>query len=399
MPTAATAASSTIGLVLVLAPIAMFAYAYFGYPLLLKLVTRRHRGVPVEAIEPSEWPSISIVVPAYNAERTIGRTIERLLAADYPADRRQILIVSDGSTDGTDEIVRGYASRGVELLRVPRAGKQAAELKARPHVRGEIVVSTDAAIVTPPESIKLLVRHFTDPTVGVVSGRAVSVANHDVAATESTQADGRYLGYEMWVRSMETRLGTVVGAAGGLYAQRREVFNSPISWYATRDFASALIAAETGLRTIQEDQAVCYVGRSVSIRAEFRRKVRTMVNGLDTTWDFRHQLDPRVAGAFAMMTWSHKMCRWLVFLLAPLAMLGLLLLAPEWPLAGVLLALGVLGILVGWWAVHMAERGKIPAPLAIAAYAVVTAAAGGLAWLHFFRGRHATTWEPTRRTA
>jgi len=396
MPTAALATTS-LGLALVLAPIAMFAYAYLGYPLLLKLVTRR-RVAPRGPTEPSRWPTISIVVPAYNAERTIGRTIERLLAADYPADRRQILIVSDGSTDGTDDVVRGYAGQGVELLRVPRAGKQAAELKARPHVRGEIVVSTDASIVVPPEAIKLLVRHFADPTVGVVSGRCVSVANH-ADATESTRADGRYLGYEMWVRSMETHLGSAVGAAGGLYASRREVFNSPISWYATRDFASALIAAETGLRTIQEDQAVCYVGRSASIRAEFRRKVRTMVNGLDTTWDFRHQLDPRVAGTFAMMTWSHKMCRWLVFLLAPLAIVGLLLLAPQYVAARALLALAALGILTGWRSVHLAERGKLPTVLALSAYAVVTASAGALAWLHFFRRRHATTWEPTRRTA
>src|SRR5215212_96232 len=143
-----TAVATTVfGIALVLAPVVMFAYAYFGYPILLKLVTRRRTPPPRGPGEPSEWPAISIVVPAYNAERTIGRTIERLLATDYPADRRQILIVSDGSTDGTDDVVRSYAAQGVELLRVRRAWKQAAELKARPHVRGEIVVSTDASIV------------------------------------------------------------------------------------------------------------------------------------------------------------------------------------------------------------------------------------------------------------
>ena len=388
---------TSLAVALVLAPFAMFAYAYFGYPLLLKALVRGrpHREAPEH---PEEWPAVTVVVAAYNAERTIGRTIEQLLAADYPTDRRQILIVSDGSTDGTDDIVRSYESRGVELLRVSRAGKQAAELRARPYVRGEIVVSTDASIMTRPDAIKLLVRHFADPTVGVVSGRCVSVGNPADAAN-ATRNDARFLGYEMWVRSLETRLGRVVGAAGGLYASRRRVFDSPISWYATRDFASALIAAEVGLRTIQEDRAECFVGRSASMRAEYRRKVRTMVNGLDTLWDFRHQLHPRVSGAFATMTWSHKACRWLVFLLLPLSVLGLGVLAVEhvWP--RVLLALGIAGALVGWKAMYWPARRPIPAPVALCGYVLINLLAGMMAWLRFFRRHHATTWEPTKRAA
>ncbi|HEY2898054.1 MAG TPA: glycosyltransferase, partial [Gemmatimonadaceae bacterium] len=161
--------------VLIALPIAIFAWAYAGYPAVVWIASRfkAPRAVPPE---PSTWPMISITVPAYNEAARIRSTIDSLLAIDYPAERRQILIVSDSSIDDTDRIVAEYADRGVELYRVSkRGGKTAAENASAAALRGEIIVNTDASIRIQPHAVKALVRALQDPTIGVASGRDISV--------------------------------------------------------------------------------------------------------------------------------------------------------------------------------------------------------------------------------
>jgi cellulose synthase/poly-beta-1,6-N-acetylglucosamine synthase-like glycosyltransferase len=216
-----TAAGSWWAVALLFIPVALVGYAYGLYPLVLTILGRTRLGADEPPI-PAEWPFISITVPAYNEERSIGATIENLLSADYPADRRQILVVSDGSTDGTDAVVRTYAERGVELLRLPvRRGKTAAENAAAGAVRADIIINTDASVRILPDAIKPLVRAFGDPTVGVASGRDVSVG--DVEA-EGNRGESGYVGYEMAVRDLETRLGSIIGASGCYYGFRRAVY-------------------------------------------------------------------------------------------------------------------------------------------------------------------------------
>ncbi|MGH7657997.1 MAG: glycosyltransferase, partial [Gemmatimonadales bacterium] len=156
--------------ILLLLPVGLMLYAYLVYPLLLRAGSIAADGkLPAE--DPPEWPTVSITVPAHNEAGSIGDTIEALLTLDYPAERRQILIVSDASTDGTDDIVRRYANRGVELLRLEtRGGKTAAENAAARHLTGEIVINTDATIRILPDALKPLIRVFQDRTIGVASG-------------------------------------------------------------------------------------------------------------------------------------------------------------------------------------------------------------------------------------
>jgi glycosyltransferase involved in cell wall biosynthesis len=145
---------------------------------------------------------------------------------DYPAERRQILVVSDASTDRTDEIVTGYASQGVELMRMPvRTGKAAAENASRSRLRGDIIINSDAPVRMSPSGIRLLVLAMTDPTVGVTSTRDVSVVNFE-GAGNATEA--RYAGYEMWLRRLETLAGGIVGASGSGYAIRRTLHDMRI---------------------------------------------------------------------------------------------------------------------------------------------------------------------------
>jgi cellulose synthase/poly-beta-1,6-N-acetylglucosamine synthase-like glycosyltransferase len=375
-------------------PLGLFLYAYVGYPLILKIV-----GLfcpPARHFEDyQDWPLISITVPAYNEEASIRGTIESLLKLQYPEDRRQILIISDASTDRTDDIIREYAPRGVELLRLPqRGGKTAAENAAGTHLRGSIVVNTDATIRIVPGSLKALIRAFQDGTVGVASGRDISVGDVN---TEGNRGESSYVGYEMWIRSLETRIGSIVGASGCFYAIRRELHETLFPAALSRDFACALIAKEHGFRAVSVDEAVCLVPRTVSLRKEFNRKVRTMARGLDTLWYKRHLLNPLRYGVFAWALFSHKLCRWLVFPVLPLGLIGLFLLAVNHLWAWLLLALGLLGMMVGVWALRWPEGKRPPAPLALAGFVVGSIGAALLAWSKAIRGERNPIWEPTRR--
>jgi cellulose synthase/poly-beta-1,6-N-acetylglucosamine synthase-like glycosyltransferase len=377
-------------------PILLVLYAYVGYPALLWMLARVRRRADAPA-PPTEWPFISITVPAYNEETQIRGTIESLLSLDYPADRRQILIVSDASTDRTDDVVREYADRGVELLRLPsRSGKGTAERAAAPYLRGELIVNTDASIRIQRSALKRLLVHFADPTVGLASGRDVSVSrlDEDVNAGESG-----YVGYEMWVRQLETKVDGIVGASGCFYAIRAELHRKPLPESLSRDFASALISRENGYRAVSVDEATCLVPRTNSLHREYRRKVRTITRGMKTLAYKRHLMNPLHFGLFAWMLLSHKVCRWLVPWAVIPAAVGVALAAPSSLVASGLLGLGGVGALlaaIGW---QLAEKRTIPRILSLPAFVAAGNIAAMQASLRALMGRQDSVWEPTRRDA
>lgn len=381
---------------LISVPASLFLYAYVGYPLLLKALSvgRESRLPPGYASE--EWPFISVSLPAHNEEDTIRGALDALLAADYPADRRQIVVISDASTDRTDAIVQEYRDRGVELLRVDeRGGKTAAENAAIPHLKGEIVVNTDASIRVLPDSLKPLVRHFSDLDVGVASGRDWSVGAGGAEINANTGEAG-YVGYEMWVRSLESRLGGIVGASGCYYAIRRELHAHPVPEHLSRDFAAALTAREHGYRAVSVDDAGCLVPRTGSLRGEMRRKVRTMARGLKTLFYKRHLLDPLRHGGFAWKLFSHKLCRWLAAGSVPLAVVGLALLSLYSAAALAGLALLIVGAAVGAVALRFSDR-PLPRPVAACGYLLAANVAAVLAWVKALQGEGTAVWNPTRR--
>jgi cellulose synthase/poly-beta-1,6-N-acetylglucosamine synthase-like glycosyltransferase len=384
-----------VEVVLVLIPVALYSYAYLAYPALL-MALRPFRPAPRDWPDPQFWPVISIVVPAYNEERAIRRTVDSLLELEYPPDRRQILIISDASSDGTDEIVREYADKGVELLRLAqRSGKTAAENAALPLLRGSIVVNTDATIRILPSALKPLIRVFQDPTIGVASGRDVSVGD---LAEEASLSESGYVGYEMWVRSLETRVGSIVGASGCFYAIRRELHESLVPAALSRDFASALTAREHGLRAVSVDEAVCLVPRATSLRREYTRKIRTMARGLETLWYKRHLLNPFRHGMFAWMLASHKLARWVVFLVAPVGVVALAVLSLESPVAAGLLGGALIGSILGLIALRAPEGKSVPRVFRLCGFVLATHMAGFLAWTRALRGELNPIWEPTRRS-
>jgi cellulose synthase/poly-beta-1,6-N-acetylglucosamine synthase-like glycosyltransferase len=373
---------------------ALIAYTYILYPAMLALLARL-RAPQVRAGTVDDWPAITITVPVFNEVAQVADLLESLLRIDYPAERRQILIVSDASTDGTDDVVASYAHRGVELIRQEaRRGKTAAENAARPHLRGELIVNTDASIRIHPAAMKPLIAAFADPAVGVASGRDVSITR---ATDEHNRGEAGYVGYEMWVRELETRLGGIVGASGCFYAIRPHLHAEELPEGLSRDFASAMVARRHGFRAVSVSDAVCYVPRTASLRKEYVRKVRTITRGMQTMAHMRGLLNPLRHGTFSWMLWSHKVCRWLTPIagIAVLGGAGLLTLGAM-PAALVAVAAGGLAMLgsLGWvWP----EARPLPTLLSLPAFAVASNVAVLHAALNAARRERHALWEPTRR--
>src|SRR5256885_15938509 len=210
---------TTLAIILVGIPFGLIGYAYVVYPLLLwvgvKLSGRSSRRGQSKAA--SELPFITITLPAYNAEKSIGAAIENVLASSYPPDRREIIVVSDCSSDKTDDIVRGFASQGIILHRLPeRRGKTAAENAVGRLARGDIIVNMDATVRIRPHSLGALVEAFADSSAGVASGFDSSAGTEG----DATAGESGYVGYEKCVPPPEPRIGRTVGATGCLSAIR-----------------------------------------------------------------------------------------------------------------------------------------------------------------------------------
>jgi cellulose synthase/poly-beta-1,6-N-acetylglucosamine synthase-like glycosyltransferase len=384
-----------LALALLAIPVLSLLYAYLLYPAALwcmaRFVTRSAARTEI-----GELPQITITLPVHNEARILRQTLDHILSLDYPADRRHVLVISDGSTDATDAIVAEYADRGVALIALAkRSGKTAAENEAAAGLEGEIVVNVDATARPAHGALRQLVAAFADPTVGVASGRDLSVGS--TAAAVGTTGESKYVGYEMWVRALETRVGSIVGASGCFYAIRRSLYVDDFPEALSRDFASALIAHENGYRAVSVDEAICLVPRASSLDAEFRRKARTMQRGLATLWYKRALLNPRKHGRFALMLASHKLFRWLVPLTLPLGVLGVALLATVWTTVAWSLGAGLLVMAVSALARRGESTSALGRRLALPSYVVMANAAGIVAWWDALRRQQQPVWEPTRR--
>lgn len=382
-----------IGWALVSIPVILGLYGYAGYPAILWLIARRRKVPPTGSL--SVLPGVTVIVPAYNEEAQIGGAIDALLRQDYPPDRLHIMVVSDASTDATESIVRGYASRGVELLRMEqRGGKTKAENHSAAFVQTEMVVNTDASIRFHPAAIRELMVAMSAPDVGVASGRDVSIS-HVGELANLTEAG--YVNYEMRVRSLETRTGGIVGASGSCYAIRTVLHQLPVRDDLSRDFSAALIAQATGFRTVSVDSAICFVPRTSSLAREYHRKIRTISRGADTLLFHRALLNPRRHGLFAWKLISHKLCRWLFSLSMIPGIAGLVVLSGThvWAQAA-LGGLALAGALTGLGALWPRNR-PMPRLVSVVAFGVSANLAVLVALVRVLTGGRDYIWEPTRR--
>jgi cellulose synthase/poly-beta-1,6-N-acetylglucosamine synthase-like glycosyltransferase len=295
--------------------LAAVVYAYAGYPVLVwclaRLFGRRPSPRPVRD---EDLPSLSLLIAAHNEEAVIEERLRNALAMDYPAEKLEVVVASDGSSDGTADIVRRYAGRRVRLLDyAQRRGKAAVLNSAFPGLRGEIVMLSDANTCTDAGAARKLVRWFGDPAVGVVCGRLVLT---DPATGRN--ADSLYWKYETFLKRCEGRLGALLGANGAIYALRKELYEPLPRGTILDDFLIPLLAKlRTGCALLYDTEAVAHEETPAEVRDEFRRRSRIGAGGFMSVGVLWRLLDPR-RGWVAFAFLSHKLLRWLCpfFLLA-----------------------------------------------------------------------------------
>ncbi|QWV95852.1 glycosyltransferase family 2 protein [Geomonas nitrogeniifigens] len=315
-------------------------YTYLGYPLAaacLGMVVRR------EVSKGGGEPSVTVVIAAYNEAQVIAATVENKLALDYPRERLEIMVVSDGSTDGTDAIVAGFADRGVRLMRQePRAGKTSALNLAIPLARGEIVVFSDANSLYAPDALKQVVANFADPSVGYVTGQMV-YANEE--GTGVGEGCGAYMRYENLLRALETRVGSVVGVDGGIDAVRASLYR-PMGPDLLPDFVLPLRVVEQGYRVVYEPKALLCEQALKEDADEYRMRVRVSLRAFWALWEMRTLLNPLRYPLFSWQLFSHKVLRYLCFVFLAVAYLAnAMLLGGGWPYRVLFLAQNVLYLL------------------------------------------------------
>ncbi len=368
----------------------VLAYVYVGYPLLVWLVSKvRPRPATRAVIE----PNVTVLITAYNEEAAIRHKIENTLAINYPKEKLEILIASDGSTDQTDDIVRQFEDRGVKLLRVEgRKGKTATQNAAVEYATGEIILFSDATTDYRPEVFQKILPAFADETVGCVAGRLVYV---DHAETNVGKGARNYWSYETFIKSAEAATCSLIGASGCLYAVRRSAYE-PMHPEACSDFLICTDLYRRGLRSVFEPTAVCYEQTNRYAGDEMRMRVRVISQTFTDLWRNRDMMNPLKSGFFAVELVSHKLLRYAV----PVLLIGLLassvLLDPFSPFYAIAMMLqaGFYGMAGLAW---LAERaGKRLTLLAMPLYFVLANLASVIAFYKFLRGERYATWEPIR---
>jgi cellulose synthase/poly-beta-1,6-N-acetylglucosamine synthase-like glycosyltransferase len=299
---------------------ALLLYTYLLFPLLVFARGIWRRRPHQEA---AITPPLSIIIAAHNEAAVIGKKLDNLLSLDYPRDCIEVLVASDGSNDGTNELVRRYESSGVRLLALPRLGKAAALNAAVAAASGEILVFSDANSIYAPQSLRALMRPFADPDVGGVAGNQV----YRPAPTASLAGEGEqhYWNFDRQLKLYESASGNVISATGAIYAIRRSLF-TPVPDGVTDDFYTSTGVIAQGYRLVFAPEAVAYEAVAGASRDEYGRKVRVMTRGLRGVLLRRSLLDPGRYGFYSLQLFSHKVLRRLVaFPLLVLALVSPLL--------------------------------------------------------------------------
>ncbi len=359
----------------------LIAYTYWGYPLLLA-VMGRWRPPHCTA---DETPPVDVVIAAYNEADCIAAKLENTLALDYPAEQLRVLVVTDGSTDATPEIVGRYASQKVLLLHQPqRQGKSAALARALPHLTGEAILFTDANCSLPPEALRRMVRHLADPAIGGVSG----------VKGVASEGEGLYWRYEGWLKALESRFGSVMGAPGEVWLARRAAYEPPPPDILLDDFYASVAMVARGWRVVFEPVARSLEAAPPSLGAEWQRRVRNAAGG----WQAVSRLGVvwRSGARLIFQYLSHRVLRWVAAPLAwPLLLLANLALLPH-PFYAALLgaqSLFYVAALTGWRLTEQSRRaGWLAAPLTVC---LLNGAALAGGW-RYLRGQHTVLWPKVR---
>ncbi len=362
-------------------------YAYFGYPLLLGAAAKVFPTSEPDKAGLDFTPPVTMIIPVHNEEKSIGEKIRNTLGLDYPSGLLEVLIISDGSTDRTRELVLSNPSPCIKFLELSQRGGKAQALNFGLNAASNgIVVFSDASIILRPDALRNIVKRFHDRNIGCVSGE-----DH----IEDGGGEGLYGKYELMLRNLESRVHSIVGASGSFYAQRRSLCE-PFREGLAPDFLSVLNTVEKGYRAVTEPSACGTMTSVKSTGDEFRRKVRTLIRGMTALFYKKHLMNPVRYGFFAIELLSHKLIRWLVpfFMLA--ALVSNLAIADS-GIYGAAIVLQALFYLLAGAAyiqlVRIDERiaGKVPLYFTAVNIAIL------YAWIKYAQGMRLEVWNPSKR--
>ncbi|WP_339911732.1 glycosyltransferase family 2 protein [Symmachiella dynata] len=360
---------------------------YFAYPVTLLLLAPLRKSHAID----DATPTVTLIVSAYNEAAVIREKIENSLALDYPRESLEIMVISDESDDGTDEIVEEYADQGVVLYRqVPRRGKSFGLTQFLGRATGELVVFSDANSIYEPSAVRKLVRHFAEERVGFVVGHQRYI-EEDSAASVS---ESLYWRYETWLKIQESKIGSVVCGDGAIYAIRTHLFE-PLREDDINDFTIPLKIVCRGYRGLFDTEAVCYERTAADFGGEFRRKARIVNRSFRAVLRNPGVLNPFRVGLFSYQLVVHKLIRWFV----PLFMVTMFIANVALAVQGSTFYSVILGLHIGFYLLALLRL--VPAlrdvkPIYIANYFCVVNAAAGLGLLNVMFGKSVSTWNPER---
>lgn len=291
----------------------LVGYVYVGYPILIGLLAW---VMPKPVRQASIEPTVTLLISAFNEAHVIGDKLKNAVALDYPRNKLEILVISDASSDETDSIVQSFSGQGVTLLRMPERGGKTVGLNAAMKIaKSDIVIFSDANIMYREDTVRQLVKNFADSSVGCATGDSQYVDDPHSAAHVQ---ENTYWGYERFIRSMESMVGSTVGGDGAIFAIRRELYQ-PLSPETINDLVIPLQIVTKGYRAVFEPTAIGLEPSAGDFKKEFRRKRRIVNRSWRGVMSVAGILNPFLSGMFAWQVWSHKVLRWLVL---PFLMIG-----------------------------------------------------------------------------
>lgn len=376
------------------AGVAGVVYAYAVYPVVLLALARVFgRKADPAPLPDDALPTVTVLIAAHNEESVIEARVRNALELDYPQDRLDVLVASDGSTDATAEIVRRYAGRRVRLLDFGvQRGKATTLNSAFSEARGDVVILSDANTHTDPRAARHLVRWLADRAVGVVCGKLVLT---DPASGRNV--DGLYWKYETFLKQQESRLGALLGANGAIYAIRRELLRPIPPNTIIDDFVLPLVAKlRTGCQIVFDRQALAQEESAPDVGSEFRRRARIGAGGWQAIGILWKLLNPQM-GWVAFTFFSHKVLRWV----CPLFLLSILVanvaLAFQQPLYRWALAAQAFAYAAALLVPYVPPRLPLARVLRLASMFVAMNAALLVGFFRWLRGPQSGIWSRTQR--
>jgi cellulose synthase/poly-beta-1,6-N-acetylglucosamine synthase-like glycosyltransferase len=373
----------------------LIVYTYLGYGLLLFGIIRLKKEKEKKKAPMSEFPSVTLLIAAYNERDYLHEKVANCLALKYPKHKLSVWFVTDGSNDGSELLLNQYEELKV-FHQAKRAGKMAAINRIIPQVNSDLVVFTDANTMLNEMAILELVRPFEDASVGCVAGEKRIAASDDNTAS---QGESFYWKYESALKKWNAQWYSTIGAAGELYAIRTELYQAPKADTILDDFIVSQNAVDKGYKIAYTSAAYALESGSLSLEEEMKRKVRICAGGIQAVWRTKHLLNPFRNARFAFQYFSHRVLRWTITPLAlvavffinlvlvmeasPIYILTLLFQLTFWSLA-----------LIGW---GNRQNGLTNKLLLVPCYFMMMNWAVFLGFKRYWMGQQSVLWEQAKR--